>query len=78
MKKILIIIGALLILCSCGNDNNRYELIMKGDDYIVFDTATGKTYILDISTKTRLEIDIINGEVIEKEKVMPVFLKNKK
>lgn len=70
MKKLLIITGFILILSSCGNDNKRYELTMKeSGNLIVFDTETGKLYVIDHGTDVKYEIDVIDGEIIEKGKV---------
>ncbi len=79
MKKILIIIGVVLTLSSCGNDNNRYEYEMKDNgDVLVFDTSTAKLHILITKTKKMIELDMINGKIVEKKSIIPVKLNDNK
>ena len=82
MKKIIFVLLALLMLCSCTNSNNMYsqisedEVLFSGPDnysysksqlYKAMKADAGESIVYDILKRIALENNLVNLEELEKQ-----------
>lgn len=79
MKKILLLIIFIFMLCACNNEKeNDIEKIMAENEYIIVDVRTNAEYeVSHIVGATNIPVDEITEEIdLDKEKMIFVYCKS--
>lgn len=78
MKKMVLLLFILFILCACSNKTNDYKTLMEENDYVIIDVRTKEEYdqlhIVDAINIPHNEID--KNIEIDKEKIIFVYCKS--
>lgn len=80
MKKIIILLISIFLLCSCGSEEKDYKILMKENKYIIIDVRTKDEYdeghVVDAINIPYDEID--NTIEIDKDNIIFVYCKSGK
>lgn len=78
MKKIIILLISIFLLCSCGSEEKDYKTLMEENDYVIIDVRTKEEYdeghVVDA---INIPYDEINDTIeIDKDKLIFVYCKS--